>query len=907
MNSFNSIKNGSSIINPKIKELQYNKYLQNIYIYGAYWSSNRKTPLRLYNKTGTEFLPSIATSSGNSDVFIAKYNINGTGVWRTRIGGPDNGSTETPINMLTDSSNNVYISGQYNLTTTVYNKTDTSFNTLNNVVGYNIFIVKYNSDGIGVWSTTINNEGNLLTKNMIMDSSNNIYISGWMLYDGTNGVATFYNSTDANFKTISRQNMSADMFIAKYDNSGNVLWVTKIGGTDAYNGGGGYQPVNMILDSSNNICISGYMSAQYCGPVTFYNSTDTTTSTFKQLSSSTGYDTFIAKYNSDGSGVWATLIGSNIDINGNARTIDMILDSANNVYISGFYYRDLTVYNSDNTSFATLTNLGSNDIFIAKYNSNGMCAWTTRIVSTGDDRPVKMILDLSNNLYITGYYNANLTLYNSTITANANFKTLVNDSGQNTFIAKYNSDGSGVWATRIGGIGKPDLSTFGNTWAQKGIYKQWSRVSISSNGMYQSATVSPNGYIYKSSDYGNNWSPTATNYGNLNWRGISVSLQGNYQTAVVNGGYIYTSSNYGNNWSPTATNYGNLNWFRVSISSDGRYQTAVASSGYIYTSSNYGNTWYAKTTSYGNLFWFGISVSWDGMYQTAIQLSGYIYSSTDFGNNWIKITSDEARNWYDVSISSSGQYQVAVVNGGYIYTSNNSGNGWSAKGIYENWNSVAISSSGQCIVALTGSTNNIYISLNYGNSWTTKTVEYCNCASISTDSRYITLGGSNNYIYVSSITSNLSINVNPVNLILDSSNNIYLSGSYDGNLKLYDNKDINFNILTNDIGIDTFIIKYNRDCSGIWVNKISGIGNTYPASLCIDSLQQVYVFGTYSNGGLILYNTNANIYSFASLYGIGAFVSKYDKNGTGLWATNITCESLTAYNILLDTPPLSII
>jgi hypothetical protein len=70
----------------------------------------------------------------------------------------------------------------------------------------------------------------------------------------------------------------------------------------------------------------------------------------------------------------------------------MILDSTNNVYISGYYGANVTLYNSSGTSFTTLTYNGNEDIFIAKYDGAGIGIWATRISSTGFDRPVNMIL-----------------------------------------------------------------------------------------------------------------------------------------------------------------------------------------------------------------------------------------------------------------------------------------------------------------------------------------------------------------------------------------------------------------------------------------------------------------------------------------------------------------------------------
>ena len=71
----------------------------------------------------------------------------------------------------------------------------------------------------------------------------------------------------------------------------------------------------------------------------------------------------------------------------------MILDSTNNVYISGYYtHANVTLFNSSGTSFATLTNAGNNDTFVAKYDSSGQGVWASRISGTGTEQPVSMVL-----------------------------------------------------------------------------------------------------------------------------------------------------------------------------------------------------------------------------------------------------------------------------------------------------------------------------------------------------------------------------------------------------------------------------------------------------------------------------------------------------------------------------------
>jgi hypothetical protein len=204
-----------------------------------------------------------------------------------------------------------------------------------------------------------------------MDSSKNIYITGTY-----NGILNVYNKDGSITNTSLTNSGIADIFIAKYDSNGNGIWVTQIAGN------GNDLPVNLLLDSINNIYISGY----YGSTLTLYNSNS---SSFKTLTNAEGgSDMFIAKYNSSGNGLWVTYIAGS----GSNQQVNLLLDSTNNVYISGYYGSQLTLYNSTDTTFKTLTNDGGNDTFIATYDSSGNGIWANRIADTSNNQPVSMVV-----------------------------------------------------------------------------------------------------------------------------------------------------------------------------------------------------------------------------------------------------------------------------------------------------------------------------------------------------------------------------------------------------------------------------------------------------------------------------------------------------------------------------------
>jgi hypothetical protein len=135
----------------------------------------------------------------------------------------------------------------------------------------------------------------------------------------------------------------------------------------------------------------------------------------------------------------------------------------------------------------------------------------------------------------------------------------------------------------------------------------WSQVSVSSSGQYQTAAASYSsiygsfqGGIYYNSNYGVGiWTQNTSASSILNWGSISMSSSGQYQTAVIYAGGIYYNSNYGiGNWTvSTAPTPTNGNWRYVAVSSCGHYQTAITttSGGGVYTSVTNYRTYYSTS------------------------------------------------------------------------------------------------------------------------------------------------------------------------------------------------------------------------------------------------------------------------------------------------------------------------
>ena len=402
----------------------------NVYAIGYYEIST----LTLYNKDGTAFGTTLS-NSGYNDTFIAKYFANGNVDWATKISGTSN---DYGRGIAVDSSGNIYVTGRYNSSTlTFYNADGTAFGTTLSGSGYDTFIAKYNTNGVVQWVGRVSGTSSEDGRSISVDSSGNVYITG--NYEST--TLTFYNADGTAFgTTLPRTSYYMDVFIAKYNTSGVVQWVARVAGSDNDFAN------DISVDSSGNVYIIGNYSST---TLTLYNADGTAFGTTLTNSGSYSNDAFIAKYNTSGVVQWAARVAGTSSDEGQGISVD----SNGNVYVTGFYSSStLTLYNADGTAFGTtLSRTGNNDAFIAKYNTNGVVQWATKVAGTSYDFAHGISVDDNGDVHVCGTYSSTtLTLYNADGTA---FGTTLSNSSS-TFIAKYNTNGVVQWVASCGGNGR---------------------------------------------------------------------------------------------------------------------------------------------------------------------------------------------------------------------------------------------------------------------------------------------------------------------------------------------------------------------------------------------------------------------------------------------------------------------
>ncbi|MEZ6117620.1 MAG: hypothetical protein R3C28_13740 [Pirellulaceae bacterium] len=124
-------------------------------------------------------------------------------------------------------------------------------------------------------------------------------------------------------------------------------------------------------------------------------------------------------------------------------------DSAGNVYVAGDFF-DSVQADQAGSSAGRLTSNGTNDVFVAKYNSSGDLLWATSFGSDGYDYAWGLALDDSDNVIVTGNFNGTVDFAPS-MTDPLGLDTLTSAGGYDGFILKLDANGEFQWVRQMMG------------------------------------------------------------------------------------------------------------------------------------------------------------------------------------------------------------------------------------------------------------------------------------------------------------------------------------------------------------------------------------------------------------------------------------------------------------------------
>jgi hypothetical protein len=364
-----------------------------IYVTGNYTSPSMSFGITGITNAGTN----------TNDIFLAKYTPSGDLVWVKSFGGAGH---DYGYALATDINNNIFMVGQFT-------SASISFDgfTLTTAAPRSMYIVKFDSDGNALWCNSCEGAGGL-ANTVTTGPDGGVYVGGNFSESAIGFGAITLTHTGPN---------GTNLYLVKYDASGNILWAKNAGGTLLNNAA---HCSDIETDSDNNVFITGYFLA----PQISFGSLIVPNHTPAKA------EIFLAKYNAAGNEIWAINAGGDFD----DIAEGMAIDNGGNIWITGWFQTE--------TSFGSigLAAAGNYDAYLAKYDSSGNALWANRFGGAMSDYGTGLCVGNNGNINLAGSFRS------SSIDIGTNTFTNHGTGLLDLYVANFDTSGNLQWARAAG-------------------------------------------------------------------------------------------------------------------------------------------------------------------------------------------------------------------------------------------------------------------------------------------------------------------------------------------------------------------------------------------------------------------------------------------------------------------------
>jgi len=368
-----------------------------------------------------------STHNGNYDVFLSKFDVDGSLLWSTFLGGS---AYDRAYAVDVDNQGNVYVAGRAGSDFPV---TAGAFQTVfqggrarpgDPYGDQDGFVCKFSTDGVREFCSYFGNSDGWIVRDVAVDGTGNIYIAAasW----GSNYPApiagAFLNSPLG----------GSDAVVAKISGDGSqVVWARYLGGSGwdsnensvAVDAAG--NPTVLFTTESSGIATAGAYDTTYGGD----------------------QDVFLVRLTGSGDLTWGSYLGG--PLNESTETHELAVSPSGQVYVAvPTMSADSAIPLSPQTVLRRYgPGGGNNELLLARHSFDGTTLEAvTFIGGNGNDRAEGIAVDTSGSVFLTG----TTTSSNFPVTPGA----LWSDSGGNdAIIVLLTADLELVYATYMGGAG----------------------------------------------------------------------------------------------------------------------------------------------------------------------------------------------------------------------------------------------------------------------------------------------------------------------------------------------------------------------------------------------------------------------------------------------------------------------
>ena len=387
----------------------------------------------------------VFTATDGEDGFIAKYTDGGVLKWVKKI----NGTSVNRLNgIVVKDDNQIYIAGEYKGTIYINNDSIVSQNQLE------MMIMKMDSSGNTIWVNSGTGIGYESANDISLSDNGNLIVTGYFENDFTIDstslqsiglrdvfVANFSSAGSLNWvqsfggpaieqgrsiRSDSANNIyvtgsfrdalfilsdtilskgNYDVFLAKYDDSGQFQWIRTFGGFSVDEG------ACVNIDGNQDIYVAGWFNRSFFVDTLF-------------VIGGQEDNAMLVKYNQNGDLLWAKGIGQNFD----ERAYKVAFDSDDNIFLMGtldsFMYIGTDTFYNRHVSRPT-------DIFVAFYDKDGNYFWGQDLGYHYNDFCYDLLIEDATTFYIAGSFQDTTVFVTETI---------VSQNSYDVFLAKFNID-----------------------------------------------------------------------------------------------------------------------------------------------------------------------------------------------------------------------------------------------------------------------------------------------------------------------------------------------------------------------------------------------------------------------------------------------------------------------------------
>lgn len=337
-------------------------------------------------------------SDGEEDIYIAKYDTNGSVIWAKKFGW---WHTELAYDLALDDFGHLYVAFQFR-DSTLWNS-DT-------VVAYwrtaDLGVIKMDTGGNYLRFQFEGGRGREFPYDIECDGDGNVVMTG-----------VFRSHTIFGLDTLMSRGFD-DVFITVMDSNMQFQWGRRLGGNEYDRG------LRVAVVDDSIYAITGYFAD------TLYTVEDSS----QYLVSAGEDDMYVAMYDRSGDFYWAKRGGGpGID-----RGYGIEFSPNRDIYVAG-QFEGTMAFESLN-----LTSAGESDGFLMQLNSTGVPQWGKSLGGTGFDAIQGLDRRNSGELVTTGFFQGTAMFDNQPINAQDSMDT-------DAFFASYDGSGSFQWVNSGGG------------------------------------------------------------------------------------------------------------------------------------------------------------------------------------------------------------------------------------------------------------------------------------------------------------------------------------------------------------------------------------------------------------------------------------------------------------------------